>query len=245
MPSACRLEAIGAGRVAMVADGRSFVLDDGREFRLAGIEVPQLPAFAGKIGPHAGLNARSALELLIAGDAVEIYRAGEAATDRYGRVLVHARAGSGEWAAHELLAAGHARVSAHVGDTACAKELLTQERPARERKLGLWGEQDYGIRPAENGAELLAGRGQFTVAEGRLWSVRESGGTIYLNFGQRWQEALTVTIPKRQERTFQAAGIPLKQLENRRLRVRGWVEERNGPRIEALRPEQIEIAERN
>ena len=27
--------------------------------------------------------------------------------------------------------------------------------------------------------------------------------------------------------------------------VRGWVEERNGPRIEASRPEQIEIAELN
>jgi hypothetical protein len=27
--------------------------------------------------------------------------------------------------------------------------------------------------------------------------------------------------------------------------VRGWVEERNGPRIEADHPEQIELAERN
>jgi len=41
------------------------------------------------------------------------------------------------------------------------------------------------------------------------------------------------------------AGIEPKRLENRRVRVRGWVEERNGPRIEATRPEQIEIAERN
>ena len=44
---------------------------------------------------------------------------------------------------------------------------------------------------------------------------------------------------------FTAAGLAPKTLENRRLRVRGWVEERNGPRIEATRPEQIEIAERN
>jgi len=27
--------------------------------------------------------------------------------------------------------------------------------------------------------------------------------------------------------------------------VRGWIEERNGPRIELTRPEQIEIAERD
>ena len=54
-----------------------------------------------------------------------------------------------------------------------------------------------------------------------------------------------MTIPKRSERMFAAAGIEPKRLENRRVRVRGWVEERNGPRIEATRPEQIEIAERN
>jgi len=40
-------------------------------------------------------------------------------------------------------------------------------------------------------------------------------------------------------------GLEPKKLENRRVRVRGWVEERSGPRIEAARPEQIEIAERN
>jgi hypothetical protein len=76
-------------------------------------------------------------------------------------------------------------------------------------------------------------------------SVRESGGTIYVNFGRRWSQALTVTILKRNERTFAAAGLDLRKLENRRVRVRGWVEQRSGLRIEATRPEQIEIAERN
>jgi hypothetical protein len=52
-----------------------------------------------------------------------------------------------------------------------------------------------------------------------------------------------VTVSKRNERVFTAAGIEPKKLEGRRLRVRGWIEERNGPRIEAARPEQIEIAD--
>jgi hypothetical protein len=50
---------------------------------------------------------------------------------------------------------------------------------------------------------------------------------------------------KRHERIFTAAGFAPRGLENRHVRVRGWIEERNGPRIEALSPEQIEIAERN
>jgi len=32
-----------------------------------------------------------------------------------------------------------------------------------------------------------------------------------------------------------------KKLEGARVRVRGWIEERNGPRMEAVRPEQIEM----
>ena len=98
---------------------------------------------------------------------------------------------------------------------------------------------------ADSAEELAAARGRFTLVEGKAWSVRENGSTIYINFGPRWGEALTITISKRDESGFAAAGVAPKKLEARRLRVRGWIEERNGPRIEATRPEQIEIAKRN
>jgi hypothetical protein len=92
---------------------------------------------------------------------------------------------------------------------------------------------------------LVARQGRFAVAEGKVASVRTSGATIYVNFGRRWSQALTVTISKRRAPIFARAGLVPKELENRRLRVRGWIELRNGPRIEASRPEQIEIAELN
>jgi hypothetical protein len=144
-----------------------------------------------------------------------------------------------------MLARGYARVAAQVGNAGCAAELLARERAARAAKLGLWDEPYYAILGAGSGAELAAERGRFTVVEGKVLSVRESGGTIYMNFGRRWSEALTVTISKRHERIFSGAGVTPKKLENRRVRVRGWIDERNGPRIEATRPEQIEIAELN
>ncbi len=245
--TSCWFEPAGTGKVRAVTDGRSFTLEDGREIRLAGIEVP-LPPGPGDLGSgaKAGLAARAALESIIAGQDVEL-RQNDVA-DRYGRMpaLVYVtQGGSPESVAHELLAKGFARVSAHVGERPCADELLARERAARQAKLGLWSEPYYVIVAAESGAELVAERGHFMLAEGKVWSVRESGGTIYVNFGRQWSQALTVTIPKRSERMFAAAGIEPKRLENRRVRVRGWVEERNGPRIEATRPEQIEIAERN
>jgi hypothetical protein len=142
-----------------------------------------------------------------------------------------------------MIGSGHARVAADVGNTACAAELLSRERVARAAKLGLWGDPGYVVRGAERYQDLLAERGHFTVVEGKVLSVRESGGTIYMNFGRRWSQALTVTISKRHERMFAGAGVQPKRLANRLVRVRGWIDERNGPRIEATRPEQIEIAE--
>jgi endonuclease YncB( thermonuclease family) len=238
---ACRFEVIGSGRVTKVVDGRSFVIEDGREVRIAGIEAPAAPTDAAALA-NASAAAKAGLERILLGQTVEL-RAPEHVADRYGRTIAFvARVGAADTVAGELLALGHARVAAQVGDIGCAAELWSRERVARTAKLGLWGEPYYEVIEARNGSRLLAARGHFTLVEGKVLSVRESGGTIYLNFGRRWSEALTVTISKRQERIFSGVGVPPKQLENRAIRVRGWIEERNGPRIEANRPEQIEVA---
>jgi endonuclease YncB( thermonuclease family) len=247
-PSACAMEAAGTGKVGAVVDGRSFIVEGGRQVRLPGIEVP-LPPAAGESGARAeaARAARTALEALLGGNTVEL-KHNAAATDRYGRELAHAYLGQGRLlrsAAHEMVAKGFARVSAQVGDRACAEELWARERAARQAKLGLWGgDSYYAVTGAESLAELLARQGQFSLVEGKVWSVRESGSTIYMNFGRRWSEALTVTIAKRNERIFAAAGVDPKRLENLRVRVRGFIEEHSGPRIEVISPEQIELAGR-
>jgi hypothetical protein len=97
---------------------------------------------------------------------------------------------------------------------------------------------------ADNLTDVLAEQGRFALVEGRVLSVRESGATIYVNFGRRWTEDFTVTILKRNERNFTVAGLEPKKLAGRQIRVRGWIEERGGPWIEATRPEQIEFADR-
>jgi endonuclease YncB( thermonuclease family) len=244
--AACRFEPAGIAKVANVLDGRSFVLDDGREVRLAGIEVPPVPR-PGETGPRAraGAVARGALEAMLADRQVEI---GRGPTDRYGRTIAYVNVvvdGGRLPVSHAMVAGGHARVAAQLEPAGCATELLGYEREARTAKLGLWADPYYAMLEAGSGAALLAERGHFTLVEGRVLSVRESGSIIYLNFGRRWSDALTVTISKRNERMFTAAGMTPKRLEHRRLRVRGWIEERNGPQIEVTRPEQIEIAERN
>jgi endonuclease YncB( thermonuclease family) len=246
--AACRFDVIGAGRVVGVPDGRSLALDDGREVRLAGIEAPPMPA-PGEIDARAAAAAaaKAALESLALGQTVEL-RQRQQESDRYGRILAFVSLASPPETAepsiaHVLIGRGFARVAASLDDPACTAELLSRERVARTQRLGLWAEPDYAIISAENGAGLLGQQGHFAVVEGKVTSVRESGGVIYMNFGRRWSQALTVTILKRHERSFAAAGLQPDRLANLRLRVRGYIEERSGPRIEATRPEQIEIAE--
>ncbi len=73
--------------------------------------------------------------------------------------------------------------------------------------------------------------------------MRESGATIYVNFGRRWTRDFTVTILRRLGKAFTTAGVEPKKLEGRRIRVRGWIEQRGGPIITAETPEQIEVLE--
>ncbi|MBM3530159.1 MAG: thermonuclease family protein [Alphaproteobacteria bacterium] len=239
-PGDCRLSDAGTATVAKVLDARTVTLSDGRELRLAGIEAPQ------RDEPHAE-GARSALERLAAGRELVLRRLGTE-TDRHGRVLAHVFAGSepgGRSLQQHLLASGDARVAARVGDLACARGLLAAESSARGSGLGLWKLPYYAVRQAENPGEIAAERGRFAVVEGKVLSVREAGSTVYVNFGRRWSEDFTVTVLKRHERGFAAEGLELRRLAGRHVRVRGTVEERGGPWIEAVRPEQFEIAGRD
>jgi endonuclease YncB( thermonuclease family) len=245
---ACGGETIGRDYASRFIDGRTFVLDDGREVHLAAIEVPPLPLPQESGAAPGGVAARDALVSLFTGAEVALRQAEPQKTDRYGRVVAYAfaaRDGVERSAQAELIAAGAARVLARVANRTCATELLSRENAARRAKLGLWASPYYDLLNAENPAAVLAEQGHFALVEGKVVSVRESGATIYVNFGRRSTEDFTVTILKRNERSFTAAGLEPTKLAGRHIRVRGWIEERGGPWIEAARPEQIEFTDRD
>jgi endonuclease YncB( thermonuclease family) len=238
----CAFEAQGDGHVAEVIDARTFRLADGREIHLAGIEPV--------VSENAAANRASALAAILSGRDVTLH-ADDDTPDRYGRepafvFLVPSKTPPAEalpaetLVQGELLAQGEALVSATVTDKACAAVLMAAEAAAREAKRGIWADPT-AIKNPESPGDILAGIGRFTVVEGKVLSVRQAGATTYLNFGRNWTRDFAVTISRRVLPVFEAAGIALKSLENRRIRVRGWVEARGGPRIEVLRVGQIEL----
>ena len=181
------------------------------------------------------------MQAIAAGQTLRLERLG-AERDRCGRVVALGTAGDAQKSLQQiLLEQGRARVSAQVGDKACADILLRAESAARAARRGLWADPNFAPLSAENLHGLPAARGRFALAEGKVLSVRESGATIYVNFGTHWTRDFTVTIVWRMQRAFAAAGLEPKTLTGRRIRVRGWIEQRAGPIIAADAPERIEL----
>jgi endonuclease YncB( thermonuclease family) len=222
----CQFEPQGEGRVASIVDGRSIRLDDAREVRLIGIE------------PAA--TAKRALTALLGGRVVSL-RGNDDTPDRYGRQSALVFLADSETSVQAmLLAQGEALVSAEITEKDCAAALLAAEAEALRARKGTWA-YAAAIKNAESPADILAGIGRFMVVEGKVLSVRQAGTTTYLNFARNWTRGFAVTISRRMLPAFEAAGIALKSLENRRIRVRGWVEGNTGPRIDVLRVGQIEL----
>jgi endonuclease YncB( thermonuclease family) len=194
---------IARGTVGKILDGRTFVLDDGREILLAGIEVT-LIAHDRPGSPHWG--AAPALEALAGGD--EIVLRGKTGLDRYGRLVGYAyvlRDGDEFLLQRELVAEGFARVGDRVEST-CVGDLLSQEKTAREAKLGLWADPYYEVLDAESPKDALAHRGRFALVEGKVASVRESGPTIYVNFGRRRNRGHHGYDPETKRAQFRGGG---------------------------------------
>ena len=232
--SGCAFEAQGEGRVSAVTDARTFTLEDGREIRLAGIEPISIEK----------AKAAAALSAILAGREVTL-RAEDDTPDRYGRQNAFVFLATSESPVQALLLSrGQALVSAAVTDKECAAVLTSAETIARRAGQGTWADP-AAIKNAESPGDILAGIGRFTVVEGKILSVRQAGATTYLNFGRNWTRDFDVTISRRVAAALEAAGINLKSLENRRIRIRGWVEARGGPRIEVLRAGQIEMLDGN
>jgi endonuclease YncB( thermonuclease family) len=227
--ASCAFDSLGDGIVRAVIDPRTIRLDDGREVRLAGIET---------VGDGSSDRPSALTELI--GRHV-ILRGERDEPDRYGRqsAFVFPDASSGS-VQSELLARGEALVAADIADHNCAVELAAAEAGARNAGRGTWAQASV-IKNAESPGDILTRIGQFAVVEGRVSSVRRAGGTVYLNFGRRWTRDFAATISRWIVPSFEAAGVVPKSFENRRIRVRGWVERRGGPRIEVLRVGQIEV----
>ncbi|PKQ01920.1 MAG: nuclease (SNase) [Alphaproteobacteria bacterium HGW-Alphaproteobacteria-12] len=256
--AACDLAENEVHSVRGVVDGDTVTLDDGRDLRLTGIQAPKLPlGRAGFAAWPLAEDARTALSSLI-GNGKVILRYGGARLDRHGRVLAQAfveDAAREKWLQRDMLRFGLARVYTFRDNQACAEELLMAEREARAAARGIWSDPFYAIRDGGDVADLERLTGRFELVEGVVAAAAMIRGRLYLNFGDDYRKDFTVTVEKRDVKLFlrDPAWKPLLEktdesgiasLAGRALRVRGWIEQYNGPEIRVTHPAQIELLDR-
>ncbi len=231
------------GTVTAVMDGDTLTLDSGITVRLVGAAAPAL-GNSGKGVAAAPLAeaAKAALEKLALGQSVRL-ALGEAETNRFGHMLAQLYVGSAPevWAQQTMIAAGLARAYSLPQNRNCVAELLTAEALARTNKLGIWADPYYSVRDAADPDMIATHAGRYELVEGKVLGTGKARDRVYLDFGKVWKQDFTVMIDKKAQGLFAAIGIDPMRLGGRTIRVRGWVEMRNGPLIVVTQPEQIEV----
>jgi len=232
--AACDFPLQGEGQVSAILDVRTLRLGDGREIRLSGIEIPQ----SAEAASTAWLREHALKQKIT-------LRAADDAPDRYGRQHAFVSLEGGNTTLQNtLVAEGRAVVSANPGDSACTAELKAAELHAAGSRLGIWSRSDF-ILDATAPDGILKYIGRFALVEGIILSARHAGGTLYLNFGRRRIQGFAVTLSRRMMASFAAAGMTPVTLQGKRVRVRGWISQHGGPRMEARLPGQIEFISDN
>lgn len=241
LPASCRLEIGPRHTVAGVVDAATLRLDDGSEVRLLGLLAPSAPdpsAPADAWPPE--VHARTALAELTVGRDIVLAYAG-AHSDRYGRTLAHVlveRDGVSLWVEHELLADGHARAYAPPGGTPCLAELLFAERSARQAARGLWAGANYAPVSAYATGRLWKLRGTYQLVEGWVARIEHTRASVTLQLTAPTRRALRAYIPLSARHRHEAAAFDT--LVRRRVRIRGWLQWRNGPSLTVSDPALVE-----
>ncbi|MEI6985147.1 MAG: thermonuclease family protein [Rhodospirillaceae bacterium] len=236
--TASGLTASGEAVVKSVISGDLLELADGRIVRLAGIQAPKIASShgRGRKGPLAE-EVRAVLERLALGQPVTLFL-GAVHQDRHDRLLAQLVRDDGLWLQGEMLSQGWARVHVLADSHALVAKLLAAEAPAREARLGIWGNPAYAIRTPNT---LGHDADTFQVVEGLILNATLIKGQLYLNFGPDWRTDFTVRVPRRTMKSFRQIYDHPQQLQGRMIRVRGWVYRHNGPEIEITAPDQLEL----
>lgn len=116
------------------------------------------------------------------------------------------------------------------------------EREAETKHQGLWA--DIPLLAADTILEdYRQYLGRFVVVEGTISSVYTTRARIFLNFGHDWKTDFTLTLPAEYQKRFGLGGKEgeVEAWKGRKVRVRGWLENYNGPAIRLTHPAQWEI----
>lgn len=222
--------------VTKVIDATTFLGKDGTIYQLAGLDVPE---------PIQN-ETRKILAGLIEGKEVRLYvtkSQDKGRLNRMGHSIAHVQLREGDvWVEGALLESGLARVRTTSTNPEMAKQLYASEEKARAAKHGIWANHDTAVLSPDDASTKL---NSFQIIEGKVKTVAVLTNKIYVNFGADWKKDFTIGIDTNARRTLARAQMDPQQWTGKNIRIRGWVENYNGPYITLDHPQQIEFLDQN
>lgn len=233
------MQYMGQAKVEQIIDPQTIRLNDGRLIWLSGLDFPDNDPR--DPGPLA-VTTRDILSDYLDGETIRIYQTktrDKGRQNRMGHEIAHiTRKSDGGWVQGMLLSLGLARVRTTPDTPQLASTMYQREQDARGEKIGLWEEEKFQILTPDTAADKI---GSFQIIEGHIQKAALVRNTLYLNFGANWRTDFTVMIEPADKRKFQKAGLDPLGWNGKTIRVRGWLEEYNGPLIRLKHPEAVEI----
>lgn len=224
--------------VQKVIDGTSFLGRDNQIYRLASLDIPD---------PNGELGARAidALRSLIEGKELRGFiskKDTKGRTNRLGQIIIHAVTKDNIWVQGYMLENGLARVATTISNAEQANDMLKLETLARNAQKNIWANDASRLITSDEAVNRL---NSFQIVEGKITSVATIRNQMYLNFGLRgqndWRKDFTIGLSPNLRKSLARRNINSMELQNARVRVRGWVQNYNGPYIELTHPEQLEL----
>lgn len=218
-------------RVSYVHDGDTIKLEDGQSLRLIGINTPELGR-GGAPSEALALDAREALQNLLADSPTLALRFDSERRDHYGRLLAHLFLPDGRSIEAHLLEQGLATqllIPPNVWNLACYQEA---ERKARSARRGLWSRPEYRPLPS---TDVPADARGFRLIQGRVERVGHSAKSVWINL----EGGVALRIARNDLNYF--SGLPLESLENQVILARGWIYAgQRGPTMRIRHPAALE-----
>jgi micrococcal nuclease len=236
-------------KITNIIDEQTIVLDDHLVVQLADLYFEYNK---NGLGPDA-LDAYRVLQKEFLGSFVNLYQVHPSRMQNnqkiitqngFGHELGHlVRVEDDTWLQGTLLTSGLTRTYSQSYVPELTSKMFDMEDRARMQSTGFWAHDEWLVQAADLPDSIKKER--FQIIEGTVMSVSTRQNQIYLNFGIDWKTDTTVRISSDLRKTFARLKLNPMDWAHQKLRVRGWVEDFNGPMITILHPSQIELISDN
>ncbi|MEM7616854.1 MAG: thermonuclease family protein [Pseudomonadota bacterium] len=148
------------------------------------------------------------------------------------------------WLQQELITKGYALFYGYSNFYNYYPALQTVEKESKAQIYGMWQSDRMTVINANNVDNYNSNysNNKFQLFEGIITNISKNGNVTFINFGNDWKNDFTVMINAANKKYLKEYFLfDFNQLKGRKVKIRGWVENYNGPMIKLSVPGQLQI----